>query len=88
MQAGNKNQGYGGRTMKTSHLFGAICAFTLAVLSTTVSASYLMLEEFDPGTPGHIVIVSVTTHDPTSSEGADYDASRRGRLRSLSYEYK
>jgi hypothetical protein len=54
---------------------GAVCAFTLAALSTTVSASLLILEAFNRP-PCHVIIVSGTTHDHASSESADYHASR------------
>ena len=60
--------------MKKSHRLGAACAFILAVLSTSVNASLVVPAGLSPGDKYHVIFVSSTTRDATSSDIADYDA--------------
>jgi hypothetical protein len=60
--------------MNKSSLFGALCAFVFTVLPTTVNASLVVPAGLNPGDAYHVIFVSSTSRNSTSSNIADYDA--------------
>ena len=60
--------------MHTSRLMGAVCAFVFAVLATTANAALVVPNGLSPGDKYHVIFVSSTTRDATSSDIEDYDA--------------
>lgn len=60
--------------MKKSRLLGAMCTFAIAVLSTSVNATLIVPAGLSPGDIYHVIFVSSTTRDGTSSDIAEYDA--------------
>lgn len=60
--------------MKKSRPLGAVCALILVVLSPIVSASLVVPAGLNPGDTFHVIFVTSTTTDATSSDINTYDA--------------
>jgi hypothetical protein len=59
--------------MKKPRLLDAVCVFTLALLATTVQAALVIPAGLNNGDAYHVIFVSSTTRDATSTDIADYD---------------
>ena len=64
--------------MKRSYLLGAVCAFVITVLSTSVYAVLVVPVGLDEGDTCHVIFVSSTTRDASSANITDYDAHVQG----------
>jgi ABC-type uncharacterized transport system permease subunit len=60
--------------MDKSRLLGAVSAFILAVLATTANASLVVPAGLNPGDAYHVIFVSSTSRDSTSSDISRYDS--------------
>jgi len=67
--------------MKKARLLCAACAFTHAVLSTSINASPVIHARLNPGDSCHYFFASLTTRDATSPKIAHYDAHAQAALR-------
>jgi len=66
--------------MKYPCLLGRFAACAFSALSTIVNASLVVPAGLNPGDAYHVIFVSSTTRDATSSNIADYDALTKNPL--------